>query len=109
MTEPQQSAATRLAQLDWRWKSFDDLTSLEVYTMLGARSAVFYAFNKDGKPMFVQQKGSASIGWGDDGKLLVNEKRGGGEESQGEVDSMRDAAVKAGQMAQEKYDASKKK
>ncbi|ABE31716.1 acetyltransferase family protein [Paraburkholderia xenovorans LB400] len=41
MTEPQQSAATRLAQLDWRWKSFDDLTSLEVYTMLGARSAVF--------------------------------------------------------------------
>ena len=75
----------------------------------GARSAVFYAFNKDGKPMFVQQKGSASIGWGDDGKLLVNEKRGGGEESQGEVDSMRDAAVKAGQMAQEKYDASKKK
>jgi len=41
MTELQQSAATRLAQLDWRWKYFDELTSIEVYTMLGARSAVF--------------------------------------------------------------------
>jgi len=75
----------------------------------GARSAVFYAFTKDGKPMMVQQKGGAMVGWGDDGKLLVNEKRGGGEVSQGEVDSMHDAAVKAGQMAQERYDASKKK
>jgi hypothetical protein len=64
---------------------------------------------KDGKPMFVQQKGGASVGWSDDGKLLVNEKHGGGEVAQGEVDSMRDAAAKAGQMAQEKYDASKKK
>jgi len=75
----------------------------------GARSAVFYAFTKDGKPMFVQQKGGASVGWGDDGKLLVNEKRGGGGVAEGEVDSMRDAAAKAGQMAQERYDASKKK
>lgn len=41
MTEPQQAAATRLAQLEWRWKSFDDLTSAEVYAMLAARSAVF--------------------------------------------------------------------
>lgn len=75
----------------------------------GTRSAVFYAYTKDGKPMYVQQKGSASIGWGEDGKLLVNEKRSGGEESQSEVDSMREAATKAGQMAQERYDASKKK
>jgi ElaA protein len=41
MTEPQQSAATRLAQLEWRWKAFDDLTAAEVYAMLAARSAVF--------------------------------------------------------------------
>jgi ElaA protein len=41
MTEPQQTAAARLAQLDWRWKLFDELTGLEVYTMLGARSTVF--------------------------------------------------------------------
>jgi ElaA protein len=41
MTESQQSAATRLAQLEWRWKKFDSLTSLEVYSMLAARSAVF--------------------------------------------------------------------
>jgi ElaA protein len=41
MTESQQTAATRLAQLEWRWKTFADLTSVEVYEMLAARSAVF--------------------------------------------------------------------
>ncbi|RKT24581.1 ElaA protein [Paraburkholderia sp. RAU2J] len=41
MTESQHTAATRLAQLEWRWKTFADLTSVEVYEMLGARSAVF--------------------------------------------------------------------
>ena len=75
----------------------------------GARSAVFYAYTKDGKPTMVQQKGGAMVGWDDDGKPLVNEKRGGGEVAQGDVDSMHDAAVKVGQMAQERYDASKKK
>ncbi len=75
----------------------------------GGRSAVHYAFHKDGKPMYVQEKGGASVGWGEDGKLLVNLKRGGGELSQSEVDSLRDAATKAQHMAQEKYDASRKK
>ncbi|WP_434106889.1 GNAT family N-acetyltransferase [Paraburkholderia caffeinilytica] len=41
MTESQQTATTRLAQLEWRWKAFDDLTTAEVYAMLAARSAVF--------------------------------------------------------------------
>jgi ElaA protein len=41
MTESQHTAATRLAQLEWRWKTFADLTSVEVYEMLAARSAVF--------------------------------------------------------------------
>ncbi|XUW87567.1 GNAT family N-acetyltransferase [Burkholderia sp. M6-3] len=41
MTEPQHTAAARLAQLEWRWKAFDELTSAEVYAMLAARSAVF--------------------------------------------------------------------
>jgi ElaA protein len=41
MTEPQQTAAIRLAQLEWRWKAFEDLTTAEVYAMLAARSAVF--------------------------------------------------------------------
>ena len=41
MTEPQQTASTRLAQLEWRWKAFEDLTAAEVYAMLAARSAVF--------------------------------------------------------------------
>ncbi|CAD6550876.1 Protein ElaA [Paraburkholderia metrosideri] len=41
MTESQQTAATRLAQLEWRWKSFAHLTSVEVYETLAARSAVF--------------------------------------------------------------------
>lgn len=37
----QSTAATRLAQLEWRWKTFADLTNIEVYEMLAARSAVF--------------------------------------------------------------------
>lgn len=41
MTETQTIAATRLAQIEWRWKAFDDLASAEVYAMLAARSAVF--------------------------------------------------------------------
>jgi ElaA protein len=41
MTEPQHTAAARVAALDWRWKAFDELTSAEVYAMLAARSAVF--------------------------------------------------------------------
>lgn len=41
MTEPQHTAAARLAALHWRWKAFDELTSAEVYAMLAARSAVF--------------------------------------------------------------------
>ena len=41
MTDLQHTAAARLAQLEWRWKPFVDLTSVEVYEMLCARSAVF--------------------------------------------------------------------
>lgn len=41
MTESQQTAATRLAQLEWRWKTFANLTNVEVYEMLAERSAVF--------------------------------------------------------------------
>ena len=41
MTEPQQTASTRLAQLEWRWKAFEDLSAAEVYAMPAARSAVF--------------------------------------------------------------------
>ncbi|HEY2608096.1 GNAT family N-acetyltransferase [Paraburkholderia sp. RL18-103-BIB-C] len=41
MTASQPIAATRLAQLEWRWKTFADLTNIEVYEMLAARNAVF--------------------------------------------------------------------
>ena len=34
MTEP-------FSEFDWRWKPFDDLSALDVYTMLAARSEVF--------------------------------------------------------------------
>ena len=34
MTEP-------FSEFDWRWKPFDDLSALDVYTMLAARSDVF--------------------------------------------------------------------
>jgi len=75
----------------------------------GGRSAVCYAFTKEGKPMVVQQKGGAMVGWSDDGTLLVNEKHGGGEVSAAEAASMHDAASKALPMAQEKVDATRKK
>lgn len=74
----------------------------------GGRSAVKYAF-KDGKPMVVKQTGGATVGWGDNGEVLWNEKTGGGQVSDAEVASLRDAAMKALQMAQEKVDAGKKK
>lgn len=73
----------------------------------GGRTSVKYAF-KDDKPMFVKQQGGATIGWGDNGDVVVNEKQGGGEVDAKELDSIRDAATKAFQMAQEKVDASKK-
>jgi ElaA protein len=34
MTEP-------FSEFDWRWKAFDELSALDVYTMLAARSEVF--------------------------------------------------------------------
>ncbi len=74
----------------------------------GGRSAVKYAF-KDGKPMVVKQTGGATVGWGDDGTVLWNEKVGGGQASDADIASLRGDAMKALQMAQEKVDASKKK
>lgn len=74
----------------------------------GGRTSVYYAF-KDGKPMAVQQKGGALVGWGDDGGVLINEKHGGGQLAPAEIAAMHDAATKALQMAQEKLDAARKK
>ena len=39
MTEP-------TSDIDWRWKLFDDLTNVEVYAMLAARSNVFVVEQK---------------------------------------------------------------
>jgi putative lipoprotein len=74
----------------------------------GGRTAVKYAF-RDDKPMYVKQQGGATIGWGDNGDVVVNEKAGGGEVDEKEIESIRDAATKAFQMAQERVDAQKKK
>ena len=73
----------------------------------GGRTSVKYAF-KDDKPMFVKQQGGATIGWGDNGDVVVNEKQGGGTLSDKEIAPIHDAATKAFQMAQEKVDATKK-
>lgn len=35
------STEAELSAIEWRWKSFDDLTNAEVYDMLAARTAVF--------------------------------------------------------------------
>jgi putative lipoprotein len=74
----------------------------------GGRTAVKYAY-RDDKPMYVKQQGGATIGWGDNGDVVVNEKAGGGEVDEKEIESIRDAATKAFQMAQERVDAQKKK
>ena len=74
----------------------------------GGRSSVKYAF-KDGKPMVVKQTGGATVGWGDGDDVLWNEKAGGGQIDDAEIANLRDAAMKALQMAQEKVDAGKKK
>jgi putative lipoprotein len=73
----------------------------------GGRTSVKYAF-KDDKPMFAKQTGGATIGWDDNGAIVVNEKPGGGSVSDKEAASIHDAAMKAFQMAQEKVDAQKK-
>jgi exosome complex RNA-binding protein Rrp42 (RNase PH superfamily) len=59
--------------------------------------------------MYVKQQGGATIGWGENGDVVVNEKAGGGEVDEKEIESIRDAATKAFQMAQERVDAQKKK
>ena len=74
----------------------------------GGRTSVKYAY-RDDKPMYVKQQGGATIGWGDNGDVVVNEKAGGGEVDEKEIESIRDAATKAFQMAQERVDAQKKK
>lgn len=73
----------------------------------GGRTSVKYAF-KDDKPMFVKQQGGATIGWDDNGGVVVNEKQGGGTVPDKEIASIHDSAMKAFQMAQEKVDAAKK-
>jgi len=74
----------------------------------GGRTSVKYAF-KDDKPMFVKQQGGATIGWGDNGEVVVNEKQGGGELADKDIAPIHDAATKAFQMAQDKVDAQKRK
>ena len=74
----------------------------------GGRTSVKYAF-KDDKPMFVKQQGGATIGWDDNGGVVVNEKQGGGTLADKEIAAIHDAATRAFQMAQEKVDAAKKR
>jgi putative lipoprotein len=75
----------------------------------GGRSAVHYAFTKDGKLMYVDQKGGATVGWGDNGEVLRNKKAGGGTVGDAEIRSLHDAAMNVLRMAQDKVDATKKK
>ena len=73
----------------------------------GGRTSVKYAFADD-KPMFVKQQGGNTVGWGDNGDVVVNEKQGGGTVADKDLAAIHDAATKAFQMAQEKVDAAKK-
>lgn len=96
------------------WDAFSETGSVRyvrVNTVLdaGGRNSVYYAFTKDGKSMMVQQKGGALVGWDADGKLLVNEKPGGGTVSDAELKALADDAARVLKMAQEKVDAGKRK
>ena len=75
----------------------------------GGRSSVQYAFTKDGKPMYVDQKGGATIGWGENGEVLRNKRAGGGTVSDAEIKSLHESALNALKMAQDKFDATRKK
>jgi putative lipoprotein len=96
------------------WDAFGEAGAIRfvrVNTVLdaGGRSAVYYAFGKDGRLTAIKQKDGAMIGWNDNDDVLINEKRGGGTFSDGEVSALRNDALKAYQLAQNKLDAAKKK
>jgi len=95
------------------WDAFADPSGVRFVRLnteldAGGRSSVKYAF-KDGKPLLVKQQGGATVAWDDAGKVLVNEKPGGGTVGEGEIKALHDAAMNALQMAQDKVDAGKKK
>lgn len=73
----------------------------------GGGSYVSYAF-KDGKPMYVVERGGATVGWDDNGNVLVS-KQAGSEVAADKVTALHDAAEKAFQMAQQQADAQKKR
>ena len=73
----------------------------------GGRTSVKYAF-KDDKPMYAKE-GSQSVGWDDNGAVIVNERPGGGSVGDKDIAAIHDQAMKAFQMAQDKVDAQKKK
>jgi putative lipoprotein len=96
------------------WDAFGEsggIRFVRVNTVMdaGGRSAVYYAFNKDGRPSVAKQKNGAMVGWNDNDEVLINERPGGGSFSDGEVKSLHDDAQKAYQLAQDKFDAAKKK
>ena len=74
----------------------------------GGRKTVHYAF-RDGKPFAVEERRGASVGWDQNGKLLWNEKSGGGLVDEADIEAMRAEAERVRSMAQEKFDASRKK
>ena len=73
----------------------------------GGGSYVYYAF-KDGKPMYVVERGGATVGWDDNGNVLVS-KQAGSEVAADKVTALHDAAEKAFQMAHQQADAQKKR
>ncbi len=74
----------------------------------GGRSAVHYAF-KDGKVMVVKEKNGSTVGWNDAGEALWNEKAGGGEVDEAGIAAMHADALRVLEMAQSRFDASKRK
>lgn len=95
------------------WDAFADPSGVRFVRLntvmdAGGRNSVKYAF-KDGKPFVVKQQGEGIVGWNAEGAVVLNEKPGGGTIGEGDIKSMRDAAMNALQLAQDKVDAGKKK
>lgn len=95
------------------WDAFAEggvVRYVRVNTVLdaGGRSSVHYAY-KDARPMAVEERRGASVGWDANGQVLWNERPGDATVDEAGLEAMKAEAQRVLQMAQEKVDASRKK
>ena len=62
-----------------------------------------------GKPMAVEERRGASVGWDGNGQVMWNQRPGGETVDEAGLEAMKTEAARVQQMAQEKVDAARKK